>query len=203
MNPPAPGLPAAEWLEEFSHAARRLVDEQSTKVNDCVLATKIGSIMLARVGVPHRPTPVHVAIYNRDGWAYAQRGVPLAEWPDSAHSLGTQKGIPAAPGRWNGHLVLVLRGGGQRALLDLSPRQFRRPQHGVVIPDVVGTLLRTPWTPQDPAELVVDDATETRILYRPMTPGDPDSRSWAESSDWNTEHITDDAHAAAEEVGAP
>lgn len=186
-SPPTGANVDRSWLHRFAVETRTLTLADLTRANTCILTTRIGLGVLERLGVPARATPVYVSVFNMEAWLLAERGVPVSEWPPSAHSVGidSRSELPD----WNGHLVLMVKQPGEpRLLIDLTGDQFDRPHVGIVVggPVFMGIPNGATWTPQDPLTTRIPDAGagESIVCYWPMPPGHPDAKAWREAPDW-------------------
>lgn len=195
------------WLDEVSLLVRASTLANLSVVNSCIFSTRVAQEVLSRVGLTVRAQPVWVTVFNRQAKALADEGIPMASWPDSAWSVGTDERNPCGETGWNGHLVLILRRPGKpRLLMDMTADQFNRPDRGIVLD---GSVLHnlptgTSWTPRDPS-CATHPGSGVAVLYRPMAPGHPSARSWLSSPDWllSPETIDQFATAVLVKAGAP
>lgn len=205
---PAPTSPTVSraWLHRFALEVRATTRSSLDAANTCILTTRVGQMVLDEFGISSRPTPVFVTVHNREAWDLSQHGIPVSQWPETAHSVGVNEDshLSRQTG-WNGHLVLLVRQPGHlRLLVDLTADQFDRPARNLVVGGPVfmdlpdGKL----WTPQDPLFTVVGDrfAPDTIISYRPMPPGHSEARRWQETPDWTSG--PDEVRAYAEAIAA-
>lgn len=177
------------WLHRFALSTRGVTLSTISRVNTCVLSTRIGLAVLEAVGVPAIAQPVFVTVYNREGWRLTQERVPVDEWPEDAHSVGVDpQNLFKGGGGWNGHLVLVIRVPGQpRTLIDLTADQFDRPAKGMLVggPVFMDIAPDAVWSPRDPLFTMAGTGGDLLVSYRPMPPGQSAARVWRDSPDWN------------------
>lgn len=119
----------------------------------CVLATKIGYDTCRYFGVECRPVVTRTIAFNQrwfeftrdsDFYASVETGetiapVDQAAWEqakaEDAWSVAIDETNRNEPGRFAGHLVLLAPGEPHDTMLDLSARQFARPDHAMLFPD--------------------------------------------------------------------
>lgn len=196
-----------DWLDEVSIQIRASTLANLSIVNSCIFATRVAQEVFSRVGLTVRAQPVWVTAFNREAKALADDGTPMALWPVSAWSVGTDERNGCNETEWNGHLVLVLRRPGRpRLLMDMTADQFHRPDRGIFLdgPVLLDLPSGTSWTPQDPSWLTLP-GSGVAVCYRPMSPGHPSARSWSSSPDWllSSETIDEFATAILAKAGAP
>lgn len=195
-----------QWLSDFALETRRTAVVHTRVRNACILSSRLGMMVLDRLGVKAQPRAVYVTVFNPAGWQASQQRLPVEQWPPEAWSMGNSPTNPN--GEWNGHLVLVLRHTtGRRLLVDLSADQFDRPERHIALGGPVCIGLDSTWTPHDPAHATVDQGgpDETLIFYRPIPPQDQVGRQWREAPDWTRDapHLEEEAQRIADQVGAP
>jgi hypothetical protein len=180
-----------DWLHRFAAATREATLSALSDTNTCVFTTRIGVEVLHRYGVLARPQPVFVGVYNREGWDLSNAGVPVSQWPDTAHAVGVSEHQHNAGGSgWDGHLVLMVRLPGKpRTLIDLTADQFDRPGNGLHVggPVFMDIPTGSEWTPHDPLFTPLGQRgtpDPTIIGYRPMPPAHEASRQWRTTTDW-------------------
>lgn len=143
----------------------------------CVMSVRVVLAVMEPYGLIARPSTVNIAAFNKEGWANAQAGTPLARWPRDAHSVGVDSDGTTSEKNWNGHLVAIVRSTTGRILVDPSADQLDRPQHNIHMSPVVAALPRL-WTPKDP--LFLEGDSGTTVVYTPkMLP-----KTWQTSPDW-------------------
>lgn len=155
----------------------------------CILTTAALIDALAADGIPATPLAVGVFLMNGTFYerALAERrfpegGAELNGWiAGGAWSVGVGYGAenPAkAVGRWDGHLVALVRG---RYLVDASLDQCDRPQHGIaagLVVEALGTPVLT--TPAVNGMRVQVGLQQGMAVYE-LRPGD---RSYERAPDW-------------------
>lgn len=178
------------WLHAWAWESRAGLLRAGIRPDSCILSTRVGIAVLDRFDLPARPQAVFVLAQNKAAFLLAERGVPVADWPDDAWSVGVDatqfRPENLSPGRWPGHLVVIVRQPGEpRLLVDLSADQFDRPERRLVIGGPVFMDIDGPWTPHDPLAAPAGTESEPALIaYRPMPPGRPESGQWKSSSDW-------------------
>jgi len=128
----------------------------------CIETTLIVSRVLTRMEVEHRPMPCQVWLANARGREFADAGLPVADWPEDAYSVGVDPDMavtqastsePYSLNGFAGHLAVA----GSDWILDLTVQQFARPDKGIVVD---GGLL-VDGLPIDPtadeAQMIVGD----------------------------------------------
>jgi hypothetical protein len=131
---PDPPVPDTDLI-----AARRIAQAWSRLFGPdamCIEATRCGIEALGRLGIPARPLPCAITVFNQFALAVAGRGIPVDEWPPWAHSVAVVPDPPdSSPGnsfrerRWNGHLVIE----GDTFIADLTLGAFARPDRNLVV----------------------------------------------------------------------
>jgi hypothetical protein len=112
--------PAGDDLLQAAADAARAAVLTRFRPDSCIATTRVVIEVLRAFGVPARPWPVNVKIFNAAAWPLANARVPVAEWPGDAWSVG----IDVRNGRDGvGHLVAV---SGLR-MIDASIDQASRP----------------------------------------------------------------------------
>lgn len=97
--------------------------------NHCILAARVGSEVLRYFGHGAAAVPTEALVGNALAADLSAQGVPPADWPENAWSVGTQREAEG-PG-YSGHVVLVVD---CVDLLDLSFGQFSRPSRDLACP---------------------------------------------------------------------
>lgn len=101
----------------------------------CIEATRCGIEALGQLGIPARPLPCAISVFNQFALAVAGRGVPIDQWPAWAHSIGVDPDRPPTPSkaardrRWNGHLVIE----GDTFIADPTLGAFAHPDKGLTV----------------------------------------------------------------------
>lgn len=150
-----------------------LVTEQYPEMPTCVLSTAICRDVLGYFDVASSPMSV-ILICGNDTWV---NWMALHDWappssaglPDGAYSLGVDVTRPAAPNRWNGHLMLSVADG----LLDASLGYWSRPEHDIDLPGG-SFFVNGPGSYRN-----AGDRAMVTIIER-----EPDDRAWAAAVDW-------------------
>lgn len=162
----------------------------------CIEAVRIATAVLPAAGVACRPMPCDALVYNAAARELVTAGVPLADWPAAAHSLGVAvdgdayaergmvpggRGGALEPGGslsepyrrsgWAGHLVTV----GDGWLLDLTAGQFARPDRGIVVEDAIAGPLE-----EASAGVEVDLDEGGILVYRWR----PEAARWRRTPAW-------------------
>jgi hypothetical protein len=105
------------------------VSANRVKTNSCILATRIGLEVGQYFGFSWRALPVDLAAFNDTGFAAFEAGIPVADWPAGAWSVGSACENRLGDDGWSGHLIVQAN----RWLLDLSASQYARPHKDINI----------------------------------------------------------------------
>ena len=140
----------------------------------CINGTKVAIRVLKHFGITAQPVSVRFALFNRFAWDLYQDGVPLAEWPEHAHSLGVGPKQGTGPDKWNGHLIAE----GDGWALDISASQFARS--GRIIMEGPRVL---PELPRDEPLLAVD--RHGQVLWMARW---PENTAWKIAAGWRRSH---------------
>jgi hypothetical protein len=136
-GPPATRHPDVAAARRIAQAWGRLFGPEAM----CIEATRCGIEALSRLGIPARPLPCAITVFNQFALGVAGRGVPADRWPPWAHSVAVvPDGTYIPPGdaggdrsqrktRWNGHLVIE----GDNFIADLTLGAFARPDKDLVV----------------------------------------------------------------------
>lgn len=134
------------------------------KLKSCIQSTRIGLEVLANLEIQATALPCAIVVRNAEAVDCSLRGLPVADWPPTAWSVGIDPDAPApaqTPAEaassallggpvidnrtgergWNGHLLIE----GEGWLLDLSANQFSRPLRNMEL-----HAWAAPITPLDP-----------------------------------------------------
>ena len=143
----------------------------------CINGTKVAIEALGQFGIDSLATSVRFAFFNRFAWDLFQRGIPVPEWPDHAHSLGVGPKQDTAPNKWNGHLIAE----GDGWALDISAGQFARP--GRLIVEGPRVL---PELPTNEPLLATD--RHGQVLWMDRW---PENVAWKTASGWRRSHTAE------------
>jgi hypothetical protein len=147
--------------------------------NHCILAARVAVEVGRYFGVPITERAVKVAVFNAKADALAKAGVPTADWPDDAWSVGVGPDDvrSSMSSGYNGHVIAE----SESYVLDLSAGQFNRPTRDLVVTGPM-VLPRGP----DPAECwVYGDERGQVLIYEPIPDrGYRDSPDWRDPSNW-------------------
>lgn len=171
--------------------ARPIILSQYRK-DSCVASTRIGLGAFRRLGIPARPLPVEVAIFNPTMARLLREGthptLALADPRAWSVGAGPDDSTPLKPKGWKGHLVILT----ESFLVDLSLDQFARPERNL---DLEPIALPRPegWPDEvkDWATWRTDAGIE--IMYRSI-----EDWRWRNSPDWRRKR--DDLTAEIEEI---
>lgn len=167
----------AERLHHITEVTRKHILTE-WHADSCIASTRVLMTVLDYFGYPSEPMPVRLAVFTRQGWDMAERGVPVAEWPNEAWSVGINGSGATNGKRWDGHLVVSLVVDDNRFMLDPSIDQVSRPQRGIILtPSIFGIEEWPAGTPlrfERPSDGLV-------IMYDRLV----DAGSWRRSPDWS------------------
>lgn len=144
----------------------------------CINGTRVVCRAMEKLGVRAQPVSVQFFLFNRFAWALSSEGVPIAEWPDHAWSLGVGEGRTKGTSGWDGHLVAE----GANWTLDISAAQFNRP--GKII--VPGPRILPKLPPVGRELLLVDEYGQRLVMSRW-----PANRTWRTAGGWMRLHGTE------------
>lgn len=99
----------------------------------CILASRTAVETFRYFGVDAEAVPVTVIVCNAVAFPLLQSEVPLADWPETAWSIGVGLG-GTNPTGYEAHMVVRIP---DVAWVDLTAGQFSRPQRGIPVPDVI------------------------------------------------------------------
>lgn len=156
------------------------VMEQATRMpNHCIAATAVAVEVFKRLGMPARPTPVNVSVFNDSGWKHYRRGLLPPQWPEEAWSVGVgydPKKIYSDDGNWNGHLIVRLPE--LNVLIDFNCSAISRPKRGIVLePHPLRIDFDQFLREKNPFIARIND---TVIIYQHV----PENTAWKSSPDW-------------------
>lgn len=176
-------------LDALADAAPPVIDRISRPGPRCVLASRVGQLVLAHFGKVAEPFPVELTLFN-DAWR---------QWADEDFAGGAQAGeqerrrahiltntphwrgqslpseLPPTRGPWDGHLVLKVEG----FLVDLDLGQMARPHKQIRVPRAVVA----PLSPANSVEgTFTDRGVRTHVLYRPLDA--PYADEYRTAKDW-------------------
>lgn len=144
----------------------------------CINGSRVVIRALDKFGIKAKPLSVQFMLFNKHAWALYLDGVPVAEWPDYAWSLGCGPGASrGVGGKWDGHLCVE----GEGFTLDISARQFTRPGKIVIdSPRIMPPLPKNEWSH-------MDDELGQVLLIRPW----PENNHWRNTGGWKRLHGTE------------
>jgi len=146
----------------------------------CLNGSRVVMEVLRDLGVRAKPVSVQFVLFNAFGWSAYEAGVPVAEWPHAAWSVGVGPNMepPSNPDRWRGHLMLE----GSDWLLDISARQFHRPGRiNVETPLILPTTL-------PPDGWSISHGSNGNVL---MIARFPANNLWREAAGWKRPHVAE------------
>lgn len=154
----------------------------------CILATSVGQMVLAQVGIAADPYPVEVKVCNTAWMRWKAAGYPggieeqvtrgaylLSNTPQFRGSSFTKVHIEKP---WDGHLVLRVPDGTRTWLVDLDLGSFNRHEHDIHLP---GGLV-APLADGRVTGRYTSEGTVTHIEYGPLDA--PYRDSYREARDW-------------------
>ena len=164
-------LPERVTLQDVVTVVRGNVLE-TFRQDSCIASTRVVIDVLDYFGIVARPRPVAAVAFNPEGYQLFLKGVPLEEWPKSAHSVGVKGTGPHVGDRWDGHLVAV----NETHLFDASLDQMSRPEQGIPLEASVFVM---------PAEVTSDQVWWERadgvvVIYGWISDG-----AWRRSKNWS------------------
>jgi hypothetical protein len=125
-------------LEVLYHMRRVCLDHM--RPDSCIASAWILSEVSRRLGFDATVLPVSLSLENK---AMTDFRAKLGGWPPTREEVAAVAAVggrvvvvgdpatPAAASKWAGHLVVVVHGRGELALIDLSADQAHRPQKGI------------------------------------------------------------------------
>lgn len=162
-------------LQVVADAARQAVLTRFTPAS-CIATTRVVVGVLRYFGVAARPWAVSTHLFNPAAWELREQGIPAAEWPPDAWSIGIRGDLAGQVG----HLVAVTSGW---RMVDASLDQAARPDKGLPpIPPFVAGLPAGMDLARTDRGLVYQVGT-TRLVY--MASG---SRDHETSPQWRKDN---------------
>lgn len=140
---------AAQIIHGFAEHATPVLAERCTPTR-CLNATRVCIDVMRAFGIKARPVSVQAIVMNG---IFRARFEALGRWPTEAEmdawvaeggwAIGVDtKGTDEASNAWGGHLVAVVQ---QRWLVDAAAIQMRRPERGILIPDIFTGEVQRPF----------------------------------------------------------
>jgi hypothetical protein len=165
--------------------------------NSCIPTTRILVDALEALGTKARALAVRVEILNAAYVAAVKElGRPFSdlaeakEWQRSKGVYSYGFGTAESPGRWPGHLVVVIR---QRALLDLTIAQADHPEYGIVLEPIFAEVSGRFLNGLEPA-VILNNGCEVRYHCRPA------DRSYEETPNWRNRECIEIARELEHDV---
>ena len=124
-------------VQAWSEVTTAAVEIGRLRVNHCILSAKVLTVALDDRGYESFVMPCAVAVANAQARKLYAEGVPLGEWPESAHSIGVDPTQPAETGGFPGHMVVVVDTDQGRYIVDGSTQQFYREGRIEIPPSIV------------------------------------------------------------------
>lgn len=147
-------------LALFLHDEAHDLIRSRLRADSCLISTRVVLDVALVAGVPAVAQECNTYAANAEAAELVDAGVPFADWPPSAWSVGIRAGNTG--GGWEGgHMVALLGRPGDRLLLDASAEQLARPHKGIVIP---GGAILASWV-EDPGGSAVEGPDGTRVTY--------------------------------------
>jgi hypothetical protein len=167
-------VPTQELLQRLVRVGPRLINSRAKPGPHCVLATSVGQMTLARVGIQAEPYPVQLTVCNRAWKDWVAAGAPggreeqlrrgayvITNAPDwqGASFMTIRSAKP-----WDGHLVLRVPDGERSWLVDLDVGSFRRPRQQIHVP--LGLV--APLSNGSVTGTCTMNGVETTVEYAPL-----------------------------------
>ena len=159
------------------------VTAPGSKDGVCIDSARIAVEVLAKVGVKAKAVATQVLAANAAAVPLLNAGVPIADWPDEAWTLGVELGPAPHPGTgkepyrrtgWTGHVVVVGEHEKGRWMLDLTAAQFNRPSKGILIPEPIWAPLRG----DDEFTIGLADGAQITYILQPKIRAFRQSNAW-------------------------
>jgi hypothetical protein len=155
-------------LERIAHQVWQATRQMGLEESCCIAATKITEQVAGYFGLRGKARPVRIVVANQAAIPFITSGVPVTDWPAHAWSVGTD-GSQRRPGRYPGHLVLLVRSRDAAYLVDSSLPQYARPRLGLSLRPLVTRLNDAqPLKEDDPAVAGIDGGGGV-VTYWPTT----------------------------------
>lgn len=169
-----------EQIQAIANLAPAIIDPVFG-ANACIPTTRIVVAALNSLGTQSRAMSVETHVINAQYLAAVEQlGRPFrdlaeaTEWHRTKGVFSYGIGAKDAPGRWPGHLVVIVR---QRALLDLTIAQADNPEYGMVLAPMFGNVSGRFLNGHDPAMFRNNGC---QVTYE----GRPRDRSYEETPNW-------------------
>jgi hypothetical protein len=167
----AVGLLVAAWTDWTAEPDFPMIEKH------CINGTRVAVQALRRLGIKAKPISVGFMLFNKAAHDLMVADVPIARWPEHAHSLGRgpgHNGAPASPGMWDGHLIAE----GDGFTLDLSAGAMNRPGKIESKPWVI-------WQNLPPTGQVCLEQDNGQVMYLERWPA---NNGWRQSPGWQRLH---------------
>lgn len=175
-----------QTITRYAAVARPLI-LQFFPPNACIAASRITIECLGRFGIKAKAFPMKFAVESTKHQVRFTVGLDdkeKAEAAANAASSHSRMGLKA----WNGHVVVITKGKGNRYLIDASFDQASMPAHGVPIkPHVLVVPIGKEIPPEDifaELGLVTDGGEDLNVKYIPLR-----DRSFLDAPAWETDHL--------------
>jgi hypothetical protein len=157
-------------LERIAEQVWQATRQKGLPESCCIAATKITEQVARYFGLRGKAQPVRIVVANQAAIPFITAGVPVTDWPAPAWSVGTD-GSQHRPGRYPGHLVLLVHSRAAAYLVDSSLPQYARPRLDLSLRPLVTRLNDAqPFTDDDPAVAAIDGGRGV-VTYRPYHDG--------------------------------
>lgn len=175
-------------IDRFVEAIDDDIVTLSGQVGQCIEWASIGVRTLRRYGVHSKALPCALLAANKSAVPLIDDGVPVADWPIDAWSIGCAPGQEGPHPRAVDYHVLIVgtepsSDGSARFVIDLTARQFSRPAKALEIGGaiVVRDVTVDPFDVPGDLSVMVGSA---RVTYTPM----PWIKSFRNSGAWRADN---------------
>jgi hypothetical protein len=142
----------------------------------CINGTRVALGALRAHHIKAKPLSVQIVLFNKLAFDLFNDGLPVAEWPPEAWSVGVGPDARKNAGGWDGHLLCE----GDGWTLDVSAAQFTRPGRL----SVPGPFVADENLPAQGWATFGDRFGQVLALRRW-----PDNEGWKRAPGWNRLHI--------------
>jgi hypothetical protein len=154
----------------------------------CIAATRLGVLLFKRLRIRVRPLPLVVSGLNTAAreMLRVHGGLPDKEtqqkWWDEKGAWIIHLGLPSTPrepGRWPGHLGLVVN---EEWLVDVTCMQASRPERGIIIPPIVHGVTAGFRTGAEEMDSETPEGALLSVVALPEHSGYQAGKDWQELS---------------------
>jgi hypothetical protein len=154
------------------------IEPGNASTGSCVASARVGVEVLRRLGLNAQAVSCGVSVMNLEAARLHAAGIPLAQWPESAWSVG----VAASAGTsWDAHVVVQWDAGGNRGLVDLDLGRYARPQYNLHPKSVA---VRYPSRRATDVSFIIAGSTVVHWVLHPEQTGFKKVSQWRQLDGW-------------------